>query len=259
MIEKIKNIKWFFEFLSIAIIAILFVSIFQIQNPVIKDIAFVFVPLSVGVFFLLIGFLQDKSDNKLSNQSISGQTGNGKYSEQLSSNEKQKFEILQIITEKFELRKVGIFKEIQRLNKNSIVNLGIALIFSIGAFFILGEQIVRGFQNGDFLTNFLPRISITIVIEFFAFFFLRMYKDGQEKIKFFQNELTNIEGWISAIYLTMVQEKVNVDKIMEVLISQERNFILKQGETTVEIEKVKYDQNSKSDLANLLTNLLSKK
>jgi len=40
--------------------------------------------------------------------------------------------------------------------------------------------------------NFVPRLSLVLLIEFFAYFFLNLYRSGLTEVKYLQNELTNV-------------------------------------------------------------------
>jgi hypothetical protein len=40
--------------------------------------------------------------------------------------------------------------------------------------------------------NFVPRLSLVLLIEFFAYFFLNLYRTGLTEVKYLQNELTNV-------------------------------------------------------------------
>ena len=76
----------------------------------------------------------------------------------------------------------------------------------------------------------------------FSFFFLKLYKSGLSEIKYFQNELTNVE--MKFISLDISLRGKNTELISDVVSEfskTERNFILNKGQTTVEIERGKLD------------------
>ncbi|WP_315983120.1 hypothetical protein [Aliamphritea spongicola] len=88
-------------------------------------------------------------------------------------------------------------------------------------------------SNNKFLRNLflplLPRILLVIFLEIFAYFFLRLYKDGLSEIKYFQNELTNLESKLIALetsYLT--KNLASINKSVESLLKTERNFVLEK-------------------------------
>jgi|GEM_PF-4287618 len=99
---------------------------------------------------------------------------------------------------------------------------------------------------------FLPRLSIFVLIEFFAFYFVRLYKSGLEDTKYFQNELTNLQNKQTAIALIREEGNKNYTLAIESLLSTERNMLLNKGQSTVALEKAKLESSeaiSSVDLA----------
>lgn len=95
-----------------------------------------------------------------------------------------------------------------------------------------------------FLIKFLPRLSVSIFIELFSFFFLSMYRKGNEEIQYLTNEKTNIEMKVLALQTAIMSGRNEaLDKVISELSKTERNFVLKKGESTVEIEKNKLEKN----------------
>lgn len=87
--------------------------------------------------------------------------------------------------------------EIDVLTRRSNINLVIGVIttlLAVGllAYVVLSETLSSN-DVGMVLLHFLPRLSIVVFIETFSFFFLRLYRSGLNDIKYYQNELTNIE------------------------------------------------------------------
>lgn len=100
-----------------------------------------------------------------------------------------------------------IYSAIQQQEKKSVINLVLGIIFSItGALALL--YLVHNISftpkdTLDFISNFLPRLSLVLLIETFAYFFLRLYKDNLKEIKYWHNELTAIEHRILAFNLAL--------------------------------------------------------
>jgi len=108
--------------------------------------------------------------------------------------------------------------------------------------------------------HYIPRLSVIVFAELFAYFFLRLYKSGLADIKYYQNELTNVELKISALKVALAAKDNELLKIViGELAKVERNFILKKNETTVEIEKVKTENLNTKDWLEHLTTLLGTK
>lgn len=153
--------------------------------------------------------------------------------------------------------------EIDRLNRRGGVNLAIGStisltgILSLAYFLYSAPDIVDGL---DFFIHHLPKLSFVIVIELFAYFFLRLYKNGFDEIKYFQNEITNIE--MKVMSLKYAQEFKSEDMIKELamhLMKTERNFILEKGQTTVSIEKDRLQNFSDSKLTSVISEIIKLK
>jgi hypothetical protein len=85
----------------------------------------------------------------------------------------------------------------QRINAN--INLFFVLIFATIGIAVLGYLFVYQVKSSDalhielspFLLNFIPKFTFVILIETVAFFFLSLYREDRNMIRFFQNEVTN--------------------------------------------------------------------
>ncbi|HBB0775850.1 TPA: hypothetical protein J1A28_004581, partial [Escherichia coli] len=150
--------------------------------------------------------------------------------------------------------------EIDRLNRRGGLNLAIGTIIaltgilSLAYFLYSAPDIVDGV---DFFIHHLPKLSFVIVVELFAYFFLRLYKNGFDEIKYFQNEITNIE--MKAMSLKYAQEFKNEDIIKELamhLMKTERNFILEKGQTTVSIEKDRLQNLTDSKITTMISEII---
>lgn len=153
--------------------------------------------------------------------------------------------------------------EIDRLNRRGGVNLTIgstiALIGIISlAYFLHSTSDLAG--GLSFFIHQLPKLSFVIVVEIFAYFFLRLYKNGFDEIKYFQNEITNLE--MKFMSLKYAQDFKNDNIIRDLamhLMKTERNFILEKGQTTVSIEKDRLQNISDTKLTDLLSEIIKLK
>lgn len=107
---------------------------------------------------------------------------------------------------------------IKQQEKKSAINLVLGIIFSItGALALL--YLVHNISftpkdTLDFISNFLPRLSLVLLIETFAYFFLRLYKDNLKEIKYWHNELTAIEHRILAFNLALKRGDIELLNII---------------------------------------------
>ncbi|MFH6967640.1 hypothetical protein [Flavobacterium sp. FlaQc-28] len=209
------------------------------------------------------------------------------YGEEISKRIEEKISVLsekkiiEQITDKFNLEfysktkldliegellntKVRIERETSRLSRYAYTNLMIGFITTFLAIFFLGYSLLgvesKEITSNEYFFHFLPRFSLSILVEIFSFFFLKLYKSNLEDIKYFNNEKTNIEMKIIAIKTAFVfDDKESVKQLIIELAKTERNFILKKGESTVELEKRKSDLNSNDNLLNGILKVIDRK
>ncbi|WP_139842022.1 hypothetical protein [Acinetobacter sp. ANC 3832] len=149
------------------------------------------------------------------------------------------------------------------LNRKANLNLVSGLTFCLlGLGFIFYSLIAYTPSNPPNLNNtliyFLPRISLTILIEVFSYFFLNLYRKNLEDIKYFQNEVTNLESQYLAILYAFEQNNGQVKaKVIETLMNTERNFILKKDETTLDLERNRIDAQSSSNTVQALKDIIN--
>ena len=76
-----------------------------------------------------------------------------------------------------------------------------------------------------YVVQFLPRLTLVVLIEIFAYFFLRLYKSSLGEIKYFQNEITNIEAKALALQAAeLAGDKESTASIINRLADTDRNF-----------------------------------
>ncbi|WP_074406624.1 hypothetical protein [Aquimarina megaterium] len=156
-----------------------------------------------------------------------------------------------------------INKELMRLKRNSSLNLGIGIVSTTVAIISLGYVIF--FRSSEimvmekFLMDFLPRLSFVIFIEFFAFFFLKLYKSNLEDIKYYNNEKTNIDFKLIALKnAEKLEDKILISDVVKNFISVDRNFKLDKDQSTIQLEKMKLDNEQNLQLSNLLAKAIDK-
>ncbi|HBC9985018.1 TPA: hypothetical protein KFR99_004826, partial [Escherichia coli] len=100
-------------------------------------------------------------------------------------------------------------------------------------------------------------LSFVIVVELFAYFFLKLYKNGFDEVKYFQNELTNIDSKVLAIkFLKGIRNEDLMGEVIKNLMATERNFVLEKGQTTVSLEKEKISMDGDKNIVEALKEIL---
>ncbi|MEZ0003198.1 hypothetical protein [Sinorhizobium fredii] len=150
----------------------------------------------------------------------------------------------------------------RRANVNLTIGFAVSLVGMIAlAFFIYtaNNEMDRNLDLMQVAIRFLVKLSLVVFMQVFAYFFLRLYRHSLFEIKYFQNELTNIEQKYLALNVALENKNANAVKtISEELAKAERNFILKKGETTVGLQREEIEARYEAMVATKAENLLDK-
>jgi hypothetical protein len=154
-------------------------------------------------------------------------------------------------------------REVAALSRRGNLNLSIGIITTVGGLGVLAYVVFQVNQlpkeTWAVASHYVPRLSLVLFIELFAYFFLRLYKSSLGEIKYFQNELTNVESKRLALIVALNQgDLATVTKVIEDLAKTERNFILERGQTTVELEKSRVENESSVNVLEKAASVLEK-
>ncbi|MBL4761272.1 MAG: hypothetical protein JKY93_01065 [Gammaproteobacteria bacterium] len=156
------------------------------------------------------------------------------------------YETLSHVENQYSETKIRLIEYIALLKVRTRRTMITSISFTVVAVIILSFAAFPNFlgltpiNNENFLAAFLPKLSVSILIQTFAYFFLRVYRSGLEEIRYIQNEMTNIEMTFLALTVAIRHEnKAVINKLIEKLSNTERNFVLKKGESTVELDKIR--------------------
>lgn len=170
--------------------------------------------------------------------------------------------------------------EVSSLGRRGNLNLIIGILATISGFIIFGFLVLDPGSLFDspllsstdasttnppksetfeyLLARFVPRLSLVILIEIFAYFFLGLYKSSLTEIKYFQNEITNIEAKYLAIEQAIIMgDKPTIKKLLDHISTTERNFILRKGESTTLLESEKLNAQQQTKLLDAVTKALT--
>ncbi len=157
-----------------------------------------------------------------------------------------------------------LYTEISSLTRRGNLNLSLGIFTTIIGLTILGYFVLEIDSIPEdkmaFIAHFIPRLSLVLLIEVFAYFFLKLYKSSLSEIKYFQNEMTNTEAKLVALKCSiMTCDESTTSQVIQTLTNTERNAILEKGQTTAEIEKSKIEQQNISTISDKVSNLIGAK
>lgn len=158
------------------------------------------------------------------------------------------------MAKQFEESRSRLQKELEALGWRGNLNLALGATTTIIGIGLLGFNVFAETNSANDLwtlaSHFVPRLALVLLIEVFAFFFLSLYKSNLGEIKYFQNELTNIELKQIALGSAIAAKDATVlFEVIGKLAATERNHILSKDQTTIELEKVRIDRDSQNTLA----------
>jgi hypothetical protein len=155
--------------------------------------------------------------------------------------------------------------EVQEQKRRGNLNLILGTIAMVLGFASLFYLVIASGHDGDqgqawvMFLRFSQRLSIVVVVELFAYFFLNLYRAGLAEIRYYQNEITNLELRLLALECAACMENSKVlEEILPTLTKTERNHLLKKGETTADLERNKLDTKQAEDTIRALCELLPK-
>ncbi len=115
-----------------------------------------------------------------------------------------------------------------------------ARFFDVGYHSSVVPDGVSPISARDAFISLIPRMGLVLFVEFFAYFFLRLYRSSLWEIKYIQNEITNIEAKMIPVHVAWIRDDEEaLGDALKSLSKTERNFVLEKGQTTVELEKAK--------------------
>jgi hypothetical protein len=203
----------------------------------------------------LSDFIDDKinkaitvSENKI-NSLISG------------DNENKLFRYSQVIENTKDIRE-RIKKEINNLSRRANLNLAIGIFAAMIAIVFL---LYNGwFRESDFhekwfnfLTFYLPKLSLLLFLGTFSFYFLNLYKSNLGVIQYYQNELNDIDFKIIALTTILLSENntKSLEKISDYFAKMNWNKIMSKEQTNIELERRRYDQDIDKEYINKIWGL----
>ena len=148
--------------------------------------------------------------------------------------------------------------ELYALRRRGNINLFFGIVVALIGMTLLGYFVLASSgdeeEHVDFIERFLPQVSLVLVVEVFAYFFLRLYSLSLSEVKYFQNEISNVEAKKVALDGAIrIGDEELMRRVIAELAQTERNYILKKGESTVGRGRQSLNEEQNSLLEKLLT------
>lgn len=164
------------------------------------------------------------------------------------------------IQEQLESTRLRLRSELEALGRRGNVNLVIGVLTTLAAVGVLTTTILDQnivLTSETLLSHYAPRLTLSLFVEIFSFFFLKLYKSGLSEIKYFQNELTNIElKFVSLVSALRTNNEEITTRVIGEFSKTERNFVLEKGQSTVDLERTKVDSENTNNLLSSMSKLV---
>jgi hypothetical protein len=151
-------------------------------------------------------------------------------------------------------------QEVAAINQRNTIDLIIGVTATAIAVGILLLPIVLGTSPVAYpaaWAHVLTRTPVCLLLEAFSFFFLRRYNAGPGETRYYQNELTNLDYRFTALrQAVQADDEVALRAALAALVKTERNFILKKGDSTVELERSRVEAQSSKELVAMIAKIV---
>lgn len=137
-------------------------------------------------------------------------------------------------------------KERSTVSSRSWVNLllGVSVtVVAITVLFATSSTLSASELPAENQTHYLiARVTLSFFLQAVAVFFLSLYRNGLQEVKFYRNEISNLASLRTAVMLADASKDADLLRIAgEKLVNTERNFVLKKGETTAGMLQHSYE------------------
>jgi hypothetical protein len=154
-------------------------------------------------------------------------------------------------------------EELAEVKRRSSIYLAIAITAIAVAGGILAGPILFGTSPDTYSAvgkHLLTRVPLSLLLGVVAFSFLRRHDVSLEKIAYYHNELTNLDYRFPALrQAVQLDDKVALRATLAAFVKTERNFVLKKGESTVELERSRLETQSAKEMMEMVAKMMKQK
>lgn len=150
-----------------------------------------------------------------------------------------------------------LFREIQKLNERSKLNLSIGIVITMVAaailFYIAISEPPSKTDVASLAAHYVPRLSTVVFVEVFAFFFFKLYKSGLSDIRAYQQDITRLNQENCAIDLVFFSGDDNArTSIAQALIARKEPIASDDGIKDIDPKLI-------GELAGIISKIIGKK
>lgn len=146
-----------------------------------------------------------------------------------------------------------------RGNFNLMIGVVISILGGVIAYAFI-QKLPTANTTIELFSYTFPRLSFFILIIFLAFFFLNLYRKSMDDIKYYQNEITNLEAkYLSLQMAKSINNHKLISNLLEQLMKTERNFILEKDQSTIELEKERISSNNTNNTLQVVKDIFINK
>jgi hypothetical protein len=137
---------------------------------------------------------------------------------------------MRLVTDIFGYSLERLSGEKEALARRGNLNLLLGGITTISGLIVLGyfvfNDTYRAIEPTTFAVHFLPRVTLVLFIQAFAYFFLRLYKASLGEIKYFQNEITTLQQREASLLASIeLADAATTKEVVLILAKTDRNTI----------------------------------
>ncbi len=200
----------------------------------------------------LLRQISDRLDEKLSEISSEGDI-------EETANSFKKSMALKAASRQFGSIKGNLIDYRESNRKQYSLNLRMGLLLGFSSILIVLYLLIFG-RNDDFILDdgsfsatrmiyfYVPWITIILIVQYMAAFFLRLYRENVVTERYLRDEITTVGFKVSGVETALLLDnQATIKTVIEQLLETDRHVILSKDQRSVEVEKARMEQQNFKD------------
>lgn len=169
--------------------------------------------------------------------------------------------------QQFESIKGNLIDYRESNRKQYSLNLRMGLLLGLSSILIVLYLLIFG-RNDDFVLDdgsfsamrmvsfYVPWITIILIVQYMAAFFLRLYRENVVTERYLRDEITTVGFKVSGVETALLMDnQTTIKAVIEQLLETDRHVILSKDQRSVEVEKAKMEQQNFKESLTFLSKL----